>query len=43
MILVKRFFFQGIKTSLETLMLLLSIALFLERGVPAHNFSLQGN
>ena len=42
MILVKGFFFQGIKTSLETLMLL-NIALFLERDMPAHNISLQLN
>jgi len=44
MILVKCFFFsfQGIKTSLETL-LLLNIAIFLERGMPAYNFSLQDN
>ena len=43
MILAKFFFsFQGIKTSLETL-LLLNIAIFLERGMPAYNFSLQDN
>ena len=39
MILVRRFFsFQGIKTSL---FLLSNIAIFLERGMPAYNFSLQ--
>ena len=39
MILANVFFsFQGIRTSLETL-LLLDIAMFLEGGMPAHNFS----
>ena len=33
------FTLQGIKTSLETL-LILNIAVFLERGMPACNFSL---
>ena len=45
MILVKRSFFsfQGIKASLETIIVVVKITIFLERGMPAYNFSLQDN
>ena len=43
MILVKRFIrLSRHETSLETL-LLLNVAIFLERAMPAYNFSLQDN